>query len=295
MAVKKHNFAMIARLAKAEERFLRARFLAPVIAGCKTQVRIEGVSCAMAVMPGNFSGWGVFRPISHARAELERTAKLCERQQYAQVLPSMGVILLEPIDERRWLALPVQRFDSLDVENLALVHLVEDGEPFDTVRACFDGRRFWFVDFDSRHDPAASAYLREALMNKRPPREVIRLGLSAQMRVAYAIAHERQLERELAEAARAIERARQTKEGRVRSALEHAGATLKSFTEQQGAFRVTFSVDGRKHTSVVSADNLSVWSAGVCLSGMDPEFDLASLVSVLREGERRGMHHGNRV
>ena len=113
--------------------------------------------------------------------------------------------------------------------------------------------------------------------------------------MAYAIAHQRQAEREIAEAARALELARQTKEGRVRSALEHAGAKLKSFSEHQGAFRVTLTVDGRKHTSVVSADNLGVWSAGVCLSGMDGEFDLASLVSVLREGERRGMQHGNRV
>ena len=288
MRSKNNIFKTIARLAKAEEQFLAARFLAPVIAGGKTQVRIDGVRCQMAVEPGDLSGWGIFRPISHARAKMERAAKLSERRRYAQLLPNVGFILLEPIDDHRWLALMAQPYDSVAVDDLALVHLVEDAEPFDMVSACFDGQRFWFVDFDSRHDPAASAYLREALVNKRLPREADRRGLSAQHRVAYAFAYERQ-------AAREIEHARRSKEGRVRSALEHAGAKLQNLAESDGAFRVTFTVDGRRHTSVVGKDNLGVWSAGVCLSGMDAQFDLASLVSVLREGERRGMQHGNRV
>ena len=81
MAAKNNIFNTIARLAKAEERFLAARFLAPVIAGGKTQVRIDGVRCQMAAEPGDFSGWGVFRPISHARAKLERTAKLPDHRR----------------------------------------------------------------------------------------------------------------------------------------------------------------------------------------------------------------------
>ncbi len=288
MAVKKHIFDAIARLAKAEEQFLRARFLAPVIAGGKTQVRIEGVRCAMAVEPRDFSGWGIFRPVSHAQARLERTAKLSERQRYAQMLPNIGFILLEPMNAHCWLAMAVQRDNQVVVDNLALLHLVDDAEPFDTVRACFDGNRFWFVDFDSRHDPATSAYLREALVNKHEPRVLSRRGLSVQQRLAYALVHQRRLAREL-------EYAQRSKEGRVRSALEHAGAELKSLSETGDALRVTFTIDGRRHTSVVGKDNLGVWSAGVCLSGMDAQFDLASLVSVLREGERHGMQHGNRV
>ena len=168
------------------------------------------------------------------------------------------------------------------------MHLVEDAETFDIVSACFDGQVFWFVDLHRRHDPAASAFLREALANKVLPRALDRRGLTPQQHIAYAMVHDRIV-------ARQIENAKRTREGRVRIALEHAGAQLHSLAENHGVFRVTFTIDGQRHTSVIGADNLGVQSAGLCLSGMDSEFDLTSLVSVLREGHKRGIHHGLRV
>src|SRR3954469_3234609 len=133
----KHILHTIARLARAEEQFLSARFLAPVISGGKTQIRIAGVRCEMTVEPRNFSGWGIFQPLSHTQAKLDRQAALSERQRYARLLPNIGLILLEPIDDRRWLAQP--HLDHIDADDLAVVHLVEDAEPFDIVQACFDG------------------------------------------------------------------------------------------------------------------------------------------------------------
>jgi hypothetical protein len=256
-----------------------------VIAGGKTQVRIAGVRCEMAVEPRDFAGWGVFRPLSHSLARLDRPAKLAERHQYARVLPNIGVILLEKLANHGWLAQPAQPHDNLGADELVVVHLVEDAEQFDIIQSCFDGQRLWYVDLDSRHDPAASAFLRESLANKVLPRALERRGLSPQQHAAYAIVHDRALARE-------IENAKLTSEGRVRSALEHAGAKLLSMAESHGAFRVTFTIDRQRHTSVVSADTLGVWSAGLCLSGMDTEFDLTSLVSVLREGQKRGIQHG---
>src|SRR5258706_1333679 len=276
MAAKKNIYSTIARLAKAEQQFLAARFLAPVIAGGKTQVRIAGVRCQMAVAPRGFSGWGVFRPISHTHAKLDRAASLSERRQYAQLLPALGLILLERINSHRWLALPVQMHDGVGLDELLFVQLVEDAEAFDIAQACFDGQRFWFVDLESRHDPAVSAYLREALANKLSPRDLDRAGLSAQQRLAYAAAYERAVARQIVDAQRTIE-------GRVRTALEHAGAKFHNLVENHGAFRVTFTVDGQRHTSVVRSDNLGVWSAGLCLSGQDAQFDLASLVRVICE------------
>jgi len=123
MAANKHILNTIARLAKAEERFLSARFLAPVIAGGKTQVRIEGVRCGMAVEPRDFNGWGIFRPLSHTHAKLDRQATLSERKRYARLLRGIALIMLEPINGRRWLATP--HLDRLDGDELAIVHLVE--------------------------------------------------------------------------------------------------------------------------------------------------------------------------
>lgn len=71
---------------------------------------------------------------------------------------------------------------------------------------------------------------------------------------------------------------------RLTESLSHAGAQLVEYLERGDSFRVTYSVDGRRYTSSVDKDDLTVNVAGICLSGEDSHFDLASLVGVLREG-----------
>jgi hypothetical protein len=61
---------------------------------------------------------------------------------------------------------------------------------------------------------------------------------------------------------------------------------LIEYLERGDSYRVTYRVDGQRFTSSVNKEDLSVQIAGICLSGEDREFDLASLVGVLREGEQ---------
>jgi hypothetical protein len=145
----------------------------------------------------------------------------------------------------------------------------------------FDGAQFWFEGPDTRADPGAAAYLRESLQKNVVPSRLARTGLTAEHRTAYTLHHAMRQEALARE-----ERARP--ESRLRQALTHAGANLRDFSEWADVYRVSYEVDGQRHTSVVRKDNLAVVTAGICLSGRDSDFDLGSLIGVLREGEDAG-------
>src|SRR5262245_48044384 len=102
MAKSKSVTDALARLAAAEERFLAGEFLAPVVRGGRVQVRIAGVVCTLRISPADFEGWGVFRPSSHAEAQLVRPAKLAERQRYLELFPLVRLILAGR-DSDQWL------------------------------------------------------------------------------------------------------------------------------------------------------------------------------------------------
>jgi hypothetical protein len=74
----------------------------------------------------------------------------------------------------------------------------------------------------------------------------------------------------------------------LRGALAHAGAELKDYVERQDVYTVTYEVDGQRHVSAISKKDLSVQVAGICLSGEDENFDLQSLVGVIREAQSGG-------
>lgn len=282
---------LLSSLAKQEDAFLRVRFLAPVAGEGHVQVRIAGVICRLQIRPRRFAGWGVFAPSSYTEAVLDRVATMAERQAYLRLWPAARLIV---IDARR--AVPAQLGDArFAIDGDVIVHDVADADLFDTVVARFDGARFWFEQADPQADPIAAAYLREAILAMRDPRRLTLQGLTPEQRMAYAYLHADRLRAE-AERARAKEAAaRLTHEGRLKTALEHAGATLTGFSDVHDVYRVSYIVDRRQYTSIVRKDNLRVHSAGICLSGEDGKFDLTSLVSVLREGHKHGTRHGTQV
>jgi len=280
---------LIAQLAEKELRFMRSRFLAPVAGGGEVQVRIGGAICRLRIRPKRFAGWGVFMPLSYTEAELERPATLTERAEYLSLFPAVQFVLAGKENDLLWIAQPAQLEDArFKFTGPVRVNGVDDAQLFDTIIARFDGCRFWFEQIESLSDPAVTEYLRVSITMMRDPRKLDRPGISASQRLAYTINYTERLRRQI------LER-RATGEGHVREALAHAGATLLDLNEVADSFRVTFTVDGHRHTSVINK-NLSVYSAGVCLSGQDQRFDLTSLVSVLRAGHSQGgLYHGLQV
>jgi hypothetical protein len=264
----------LSRLAAAEERFLTCEFLAPVIRGGQVQMRIAGVICSLRIQPTDFTGWGVFRPVSHSEAKLIRQAKMAERQRYLELFPLVRLILVGQ-HEGQWLAVLAHRSDSrFQIEGVIPVRLVEEAKLFEVIEARFDGSQFWFAGSDPRWDPSMASYLRQEIGRLTPPDQLERPGLTAEERAAYT------LKFEISEEAR-----RNREEERLRGALAHAGAELKDFVERQDVYTVSYTVDGHRHVSAVAKKDLSVQVAGICLSGEDANFDLQSLVGVIREAQ----------
>ena len=177
------------------------------------------------------------------------------------------------------MALPAQRGDTrLRIEDAVPVHLTEDGlERFETIIARFDGRVFWYERRDPGRDPSLAAYLREQLNVGTRPDDLHKANLSREEREAYAFARA------------LIAQAEQDRvEGRLKNALDHAGASYRSHVERGDVFVITYEVDGRTHTSAIRRDDLTVETAGICLAGQDRRFDLTSLVGVLREARDTG-------
>jgi hypothetical protein len=270
------------KLARAEEQFRQSEFLSPVVKGGEVRVRIAGVVCKLRVTPRNFEGWGIFRPLSQATAELVREPGLAERRRYLELFPLVRLVMCQR-SAGAWLALPAHRGDSrLQIQGLVPVRFAEEVQQFDIVRARFDGANFWFESLDPARDPSTAAYLRQSLAALTDPDLLSRSGLTPEERTAYAICYFD------LEEARKLSEAEQV-EQRLRLALEHAGAELVDYLERRDSFRVTYDIGGQRHTSAVRKNDMTVEVAGICLSGLDQQFDLASLVGVLREAH--GQHH----
>jgi len=273
--------ALLAKLAAAEEEFLAGEFLAPVVGRGGVRVRVAGVVLRLRVEPADFEGWGVFRPLSTTQARLVRPAGLAERKRYLDLFPLVRLILAGR-DGPRWLAIPAHRGDArLRIEGRVPVRLIDEGELFEVVRARFDGGEFWYESAEQRGDPGAARYLREALAAMVEPDRLDRPGLSAEQRTAYALSYVPRLEAQ-------IQAARDQVEDRLREALTHAGARLVEYRERRDGYRVTYLVGGQRHVSSIDKQDLTVQAAGICLSGEDRKFDLASLVGVLRQGANQG-------
>ncbi|MHC4404384.1 MAG: hypothetical protein ACYTG0_32415 [Planctomycetota bacterium] len=298
---------LLDRLAAREQEFLEGEFLAPALRGGTVAVRIGGVVCKIRVEPADFEGWGVFRPASHTQALLVRQASLSERRRYLDLFALVRQIICRRAGNT-WYGSTASFGDTrIRFDGLAAVHLAEEVQLFDCVRTRYDGSRFWFDEADERHDPAASAYLRSALDDRTAPEDLHRRGLTAEERAAYELNYwelvqpveedeeTEQPGRNPPHRRRGRNRQREGKgletdpaARRLRESLSHAGARLVDYLERADSFRVRFMVGRREYTSSVAKDDLTVHVAGICLSGEDRKFDLASLVGVLRQGEQGG-------
>lgn len=278
---KNENLDLLNKLANAENEFFNSQLFSPVLKGSPIKVRIAGIMATLEVtQPKNFEGWGVFSPTSYKAARFVRAPSMLEKQQYFKLFPPLRLILCRR-NNNQWMGVPAHQADTrFKIEGLVPVQLAEEVQMFDTVKVRFDGTNVWFEQIDPRADLRKSVYLREQLAQLTDPKKIELSGLTHEERNAYFLAYGPALEAD-------IESKRDKDEDRIKDSLRRAGAQYQSYVDRGNTFTVEYLVDGTRHRSVVNKDNLAVESAGICLAGTDRNFDLQSLVGVIRQGQNR--------
>jgi len=292
------------RLEQQEQALRGARILAPVLAGRTVSVRVAGVACSLKIESEDTAaprGFGVLEAQSNVAAKWLRPATRAEREKYLALLPRVRFIALER-GRGGWAAFPAgQGSGNFSLSGAAWVREVEEGvQAFDTVLARFDGSHFWFEAPDAKRSPALAAFLRESLAGEVAPETLRKKDLSGGERAAYALAFygpPPEPEAMTPEFASPIGPTPNEIDARWRGvgneagarlarSVAHGGGRLVSYIERDGVYSVTYAFGERTHTSTVRASDLAVQTSGICLSGRDGDFDLASLVGVMQEAAR---------
>ncbi|MBD0369994.1 MAG: hypothetical protein ICV60_04115 [Pyrinomonadaceae bacterium] len=281
---------LLKRVAAEEEILRSSLFLAPCVRGGRVRAHVFGLIYTFEPRPHEFEGWGIFRPVNEREARLVERAGLERVAEYLRLFPGVRLRLGYRLQNSAWLAFAVNesdgrlRFASRSAEPVVL-HMVTDGQEFEQVVARNLCGAWWFEELDRRASPLEAEGLREALRSRVAPAEIKLKGLTPEMRACYSLVFRREeLERERRHG---LEQRRVAgrDEARLRSALRFGGGDLRGFRDRGEFWLVEWLAhDGQLHTSAIAKNDLTVVSAGICLSGEDRKFDLQSLVGVA-EGE----------
>lgn len=271
---------LLNQLAAKEAELNNIQFLAPCVQSGRVKTRVAGMVYTFKTQPRKFEGWGIFQPINDKIAKVIDEPSLPQLEEYLQLLKPLRLLLAYQLQRQTWLAYPINESDSKQRFGFAkpvAVNLVTDGAMFEPIIARFDGNSWWFEDVDRRADPLAAEELREALKNITPPKEVRFKGITPEMKTVYDL-----VAREKEEFMKQMQQQRDEKQ--LREALAMGGGELQNFRDRSGYWQVEWVTrDGERHTSAIDKNDLTVVSAGICLSGGDRHFDLQSLVGVVEQ------------
>ncbi|MBE9041800.1 hypothetical protein IQ235_13520, partial [Oscillatoriales cyanobacterium LEGE 11467] len=248
----------------------------PCIPGGSVRTRVAGLVRTFAPQPADFEGWGIFQPRNDRDAELIEEADFIQISEYLQQFPAVRLWLAYRLRGQTWLAYPANESDVRQRTGVAKpvpVYLVSEGEAFESAIARWDGSNWWFEEIDRRIDPMISEQLREELKGGTLPEALNFKGMTPEMKTTYDLVSQRIW---------TPQKQQQREERRLRAALEVGGGQLHEFRDREDFWLVEWTTaDGEHHTSAIAKADLTVMSAGICLSGEDRNFDLQSLVGVV--------------
>ncbi|MBY0550022.1 MAG: hypothetical protein K2W95_22295 [Candidatus Obscuribacterales bacterium] len=298
--------AMIKKAAADTTEVLSSHILAPVVPGSKVRVRINGLVHELIPDDRQFEGWAVLQATGVKSASIIAPASAAQVKAYFELLPRFQLIALMDRDNSWW-GIPSQTSDSrMQIFGAVRIRLPQRLSSFETINTRFDGSSFWFEDVARRRNPVIARQLREALANEIFPEDLQVPGVVPQERCAYTMMffamHPELIDSHQPEPVPQADEVKVPQNEspgaptfdyqewwssllavRLNRAVTHAGARLDTYwRDSQGVVTVRMVVDKDLHVVQVQSRDLSVISSGICLSGMDSTFDLASLVGVLR-------------
>jgi hypothetical protein len=279
---------LVNAFAAREERLRDERFLAPCVGGGRVRVSLDGLVLTFRPAPHDFEGWAIFQPLDEATADVVEQASLAQIAGYLKLLKPLRVRLAERLRNRTWLAYPANDADARQQSGACgelQVHLVSEGARFEQVVAHTDGCNWLCGEPDRRADARIAERLRKLLRQGVYPDYITWKGITPEMRAVYALAAEFAPQFRTLRRRREADRFRRTEERRLRDALALGGGTLIEYHDRGDHWQVEWETrHEERHTSTISKRDLTVVSAGICLSGQDSEFDLQSLVGVVEGG-----------
>lgn len=276
---------LIKKLGETENTLTSRVFVSPVYKNREVITRIDHIVYPFSI-PETKAGWWKFKPKNRKEARVINPCDMQEIEGYLKCLQKVRMILVQR-DGDIFYGVPFKTNDQgLDIKVLYPIYLVMDdtAQDFDEVICRYDGANLWYQSVELNNDQAKVDYIRRALLAAVLPKNLKYSGLRFEDKMAYAVRCE--IDKKVLE---------KNKEYTLKKAVEHAGGIFKAFTEKGDHFSITYEVDGERYTSTVSKnDGMQVLTAGICLSGGDKDFDLTSLVSVIREGQNRDLIHRTR-
>lgn len=278
---KKQNIQnLLNKIAAQESQLTETQFMAPCVGGGRVRTRVAGMIYTFASKPRDFEGWGIFQPLDEKRAEVVEEAMLPQIEEYLKLMKPLRMLLVDRLQGQTWLAYPGNESDAkqrLGIAKPVPINLVTDGVQFEQIIARFDGSSFWFEEGDRRADPFAAEELTKALKKLTPPKELRFKGMTPEMGTVYDL-----VARSKIEFMKQVQH--KNDEKRLKKALEMGGGELRNFRDRSEYWQVEWvTSDGQHHSSAIAKNDLTVISSGICLSGLDRDFDLQSLVGVIED------------
>lgn len=271
--------AIVSEIAKQEKELQGQTFLAPYVGGGKVRLRLDGIVYEMSINSCP-EGFGIMQVLAPGKAAFVKSAPLSMVKAYLALFPRIRLVLVDKFDGTWWALEAGAAQKRIQLNGPVPVMLADSrAASFETANCRFDGGHFWFENIDSRRDASMARHLRKSLADETDPEKLQCKGMVPSEKLAYKMLW---LEK-MKDKPEVLDDAT-----RITRALQHSGARLDRFWFQNGSEKevsIRFSVGNRMHVVQINKDDLSVISAGICLSGRDSDFDLSSLVGVLREAE----------